>query len=191
MALGVASVALLVIRLDSGPEVTGSLTPGLEGEPDVYMESPVVSQYRDDGTLEYRLTATRASHFEQLALTRLAGPQLMLFRDGEAHPWQVSAREGTLRRPPDGAAEEVVALSTDVTLEQTQPDGEHVRLTTGYLDLYPRRQYARTDQNVMIESTYGRTTATGLQGDLKLGKLTLLSIQNGRVRTVLQPDQFK
>jgi LPS export ABC transporter protein LptC len=87
--------------------------------------------------------------------------------------------------------EEAVALEGEVVLEQTRADGEQVRLTTESLRLYPQRQYAQTDQDVMIESLFGRTMATGLEGDLQLGMLKLFSVNGRRVRTVLQPEHFK
>jgi lipopolysaccharide export system protein LptC len=59
------------------------------------------------------------------------------------------------------------------------------------MDLYPARQYAETDQDVMIDSHIGRTTATGLEGDLQLGMLRFFSSRSARVHTVLLPEQFK
>jgi lipopolysaccharide export system protein LptC len=102
----------------------------------------------------------------------------------------VSAGEGVLRRPP-GADEESVSLHQDVTLEQTRADGEQIRMVTPLLRLYPRRQYAETEQDVMIESLFGRTTSVGLEGDLQLGVLKFFSTDDRPVRTVLQPEQFK
>lgn len=190
LVLVVAGVALLVMERSAGPPVPTLPPAPLEGEPDIYMEAPVVSQYREDGSLEYRLVAQRASHFEGAAMTRLARPRLTLFRQART-PWTVSARDGTLRRPLPGMGEEAVALEGDVVLEQTRADGEQVRLTTESLRLYPQRQYAETDQDVMIESLFGRTMATGLEGDLQLGMLKLFSGNGRRVRTVLQPEHFK
>jgi lipopolysaccharide export system protein LptC len=154
------------------------------------MELPVVTQYRPDGTIEYRLEAQDASHYQRDALTRLSGPHLTLFRHQGA-PWIASAAEGVLRRPPAGADEESVSLHRDVTLEQTRPDGEQIRMVTQLLHLYPRRQYAETEQDVMIESLFGRTTSVGLEGDLQLGVLKFFSTDDRPVRTVLQPEQFK
>jgi lipopolysaccharide export system protein LptC len=197
LVLGVAGVAVLVMDRSAGPSVALLPTPALEGEPDIYMQAPEVSQYRSDGSLEYRLVARDASHFQRDAFTHLSSPALTLFQHNRA-PWKVSAQVGTLRRPPAGADEEVVSsdeevisLNDDVTLEQTHADGERLRLVTASLRLYPRRQYAETDQDVMIDSLFGQTTASGLEGDLQLGMLKLLSADGRPVQTVLQPEQFK
>ena len=190
LVLGVAAVALVVVDRSAGPPVATLPTPLLEGEPDVYMEGTLITQYREDGTIEYRLEAERAQHFQGEALTRLDAPRLTLFRDG-AEPWNVSARHGTLRRPPGDADAEIVSLEGDVVLEQTEADGAQLRLMTEVLQLYPRRQYAETDRDVMIESLFGRTSANGLAGDLQRGVLELLSTRTGPVQTILQPEHFK
>lgn len=190
LVLGVAGVALLVMdrRGPTTPPMSAALD--LSGEPDFNMDGAAVSQYRDDGTLEYRLLATSIRYYEAQARTELDRPRLSL-HDPERQPWHVSAERGELRRPPYGASEEQVSLRGDVTLEQTPEGHGPVRLRTPELRLFPRRQYAETDQDVMIEGDIGRTTATGLQGDLQLGILNIFSADGGRVSTVLQPEQFK
>ncbi len=189
LALGAAAVALLVIERSAGPPMPQVPAPALEGEPDIFMESPVVSQYRDDGTVEYRLLARTASHYQGQYLTLLDDPRLTLFR-GQASPWRVTARKGSLSRPPGTAAEETVTLDDHVVLQTTENGGQ-IRLTTPSLTLFPQREYAETDRDVMIDSLFGRTTATGLQGDLEKGTLKLSTAAGTRVRTVLQPEQFK
>lgn len=189
LVLGVAGAALLVLERRAGTPVEVTPVPS-PGEPDFFMEGAVVHQYRDDGTLEYRLQAAQIRHFEARAETHLSAPELAMHHPDQA-PWLAKARTGVLRRPPAGAPEETVSLRRDVTLEQTRADGEFVRLTTSALDVYPRRQYARTNQDVMIDSLVGRTTAYGLEGDLQLGTLSLHSSDQARVHTVLQPEQFK
>jgi lipopolysaccharide export system protein LptC len=189
LGLGAAGVALFIMDRRGAPSLSLD-TPLLEGAPEFYMEGAEVRQFRLDGTLEYRLASADVRHFQQQAMTRLAAPDLTLLHPARP-PWQASAETGVLRRPPQGAPEEVVELSGAVRLEQTRPDGDYVRLETSRLELFPRRQYAQTDRDVMIESLAGRTTAAGLEGDLQLGLLTFHSADGDRVRTVLQPQQFK
>lgn len=43
--------------------------PELAGEPDLYMESAVISQFQDDGTLQYRLAAQQVRSFDAVGHT--------------------------------------------------------------------------------------------------------------------------
>jgi lipopolysaccharide export system protein LptC len=190
LMLGVAAVALFVIDRRNPPPVPALPEDVGTREPDFRMEGADVSQYRTDGTLQYRLQAGQVQHFQQAAITRLTGPHLTLF-DPLHPPWRASARRGTLRRPPAGAPEEVVDLEEAVTLEQNGPDGNFLRLTTSAMRVYPRRQYAESEQDVMIDSLVGRTTAAGLEGELQIGILNLFSRGDEPVRTVLEPAHFK
>lgn len=190
LVLGAAGIALLVIDRPSGPPALPEVVPQTEQDADFFMEQVEVEQYRSDGSLEYVLHADGVQHFDQDGRTRLEEPRLALHQ-GDQPPWYASASRGVLRRPPVGALEETLTLRDQVELEQTLPDGDWVRLTTPSLRVYPRRQYAETDQDVMIDSLIGRTTATGLEGDLQLGILNFLSTGEAPVSTVLQPEQFK
>lgn len=189
LVLGAAGVALVVIDRRDAPDIAED-TRAVPGEPDFFMRGTTVHQYRNDGSLEYELRSNEVQHFERRAETRLREPELALFDPGQA-PWRMSARQGTLRRPPSGAPEETVELRDDVVLEQTRADGDFIRLSTSSLDVYPRRQYARTDRDVMIDSLVGRTAANGLEGNLQLGTFSFHSSDGARVHTVLQPEQFK
>jgi lipopolysaccharide export system protein LptC len=116
---------------------------------------------------------------------------MTLYAEGEA-PWQGEAAFGYLRRAATGTGdEELVFLRQDVRLEQHRADGSHLRLTAPSLYLYPDRQYAETEQDVMIETRVGTTRAEGMQADLKSGHLRLTSRQGSPVHTILLPDQFK
>ena len=57
--------------------------------------------------------------------------------------------------------------------------------------LYPDRQYAETDQDVMIDTAVGRTQAAGMKGELQRGLLNLYSKPEQRVHTIVLPNQFK
>lgn len=190
LVLGAAGIALLVIDRRSGPSALPDVGPRADQNADFFMEQVEVEQYRPDGSLEYVLHADTVQHFEADARTRLEQPHLALHRPEEA-PWHASASNGILRRPPAGASEETLTLRDQVVVEQSLPNGDWVRLTTPSLRIYPRRQYAETDQDVMIDSLIGRTTAAGLEGDLQLGILNFLSTGEAPVSTVLQPEQFK
>ena len=70
-------------------------------------------------------------------------------------------------------------------------DGRRYDLRTPNITIYPDREYAETDQNVMITTHAGRTKAVGLQGSLDKGLLKMFSSDEQRVHTIILPHQFK
>ena len=161
------------------------------GEPDLHIEGARVSQYRLDGTLKYRLESAQVRHFEAQQLTRLVAPQLYLYDEPDP-PWEIRSKHGTIRQAEhQGHMEEEVYLEQDVYLEQREPGGNEISLSTQSLTIYPDSRYAKTDQDVIIESNFGRTTAVGLNGDLQRGRLNLFSDATQRVHTIVLPGQFK
>ncbi|MFU8815552.1 MAG: LPS export ABC transporter periplasmic protein LptC [Pseudomonadales bacterium] len=187
LVLLVAGIALLVFERRVAPPPPPLEAP--DGEPDFFMEGAVISQFGPEGYLQYRLAAREIRHFEREGLTRMQHPQLALHQEDEP-PWQISARIGIIHQPEADGAEKV-ELQGDVVLEQILRRGERVSLSSQSMILYPDRQYAETDDDVMITTHIGQTMATGLKGDFRLGTISLLSLGDTPVHTVLEPEHFK
>lgn len=191
LIVAVAGIAQWVLDRDARhpEEPEAARRDGIE--PDLLMEGARIRQYEADGSLHYRLNAHRVTYFEAAGRTELTTPDLLLYGRGPA-PWRARAAHGTLFRP-DGVShlEETVLLEGGVILEQLLRDGELLRLSTTALTLYPDREYAESQHDVMIESHIGRTSAVGLEGDLQRGLLRLFSAPDRPVRTTLLPEQFK
>jgi lipopolysaccharide export system protein LptC len=166
-------------------------SPTLAGEPDLYMAKATITQYADDGTISYRLWSDETRHFESEDVTRLVSPTLTFNRAPQSS-WSASAKQGLVNYEdtPDGKPEEVVALSGDVRLQSTEPPNP-IDITCASLLIYPDRQFAETDQPVMITGNSGSTSAVGLSGDLNSGLFKLSSSTTQRVHTVVLPGQFK
>lgn len=190
LGLAAAIIALVVMNRSEPTALPVPPLPLAERDADMLIDGADITQFSDEGTLQYRLIAERIRHYDVDALTALTAPTMSL-HDDDGAPWVARARLGSVQRTPAPQAEEVIYLREDVVLEQVRADGNRVRLTTAAIDLYPGRQYAETDQNVMIESHIGRTTATGLEGDLQQGMLRFFSSGEAPVHTVLEPEHFK
>lgn len=184
--------AYVLFEPDTDSAEIATLPPELADEPDLYMEDATITQYQKDGSLKYQLISAEIRHFEADHLTRLKAPFLKLHNPGKP-PWNVSSAHGYIRKRalPSGATEEVVFLRENVLLEQRYEAGQHVKLTCSSMYLYPDRQYAETDQDVMIDTEVGRTQAIGMQGDLQRGLLNLFSKSDQRVHTIVLPEQFR
>lgn len=194
VVLIVAGFGALALLMRPGERPASSLPPGLAEEPDLYLEDGIVTQYRADGSLDYRLAAERISQFEQPRqpgdrLAVLVQPRLALYRE-DAPPWQVRAAEGTLRQAPlASGSEERVELRGDVRLVQSLADGkgDAREVRTEALTVYPARQQASTDQRVVLLAAVGRASAAGLEADLASGQMTLRSAAGQRVSIVVDP----
>jgi LPS export ABC transporter protein LptC len=191
LALALAGIGLLVLELPEELQPVRVVPLDLQDAPDLVMTGAEVHQYGESGGLHYLLNAEEIRYFERDELTRLTAPNLILYTT-DKEPWQVSAAFGYLRRASTSSGEEeVVFLRKDVKLQQLGKDGNYVSLSAPSLYLYPGREYAETEHDVIIDSRIGRTLAVGLQGDLRGGLLRLFSQGQKPVHTILLPDQFK
>ena len=197
------------------------LPPELEGEPDVFMQQATITQFTSNGDPKYELYSEQLSHFEKEHLTRMTQPRMTLFAKKEPSasrepsaenvdpPWIIQSRHGYIRqRPTENAVtrdvsfnmaggspvknnQEIVFLREDVKLSREASQGTGMVLRTQTLYVYPHRQFAESDQPVMIDSSMGRTRAAGFTGDLKTGILKLISSKEQRVHTIVLPHQIK
>ena len=169
----------------------GAPPPELAGEPDIYMESAVINQFQDDGTLQYRLAAQQVRTFDADRHTLLVGPDFSLYSP-TAPPWRVSARRGELKGLRDGAEarEGVLLLSGEVVLHQTDPERGFTTVRTAELWVHPEPRYAETERDVMIETEAGRTFAQGLKADLERRILNLQAGADGPVHTIVLPERI-
>jgi len=164
--------------------------PVSAGEPDLLMEQATITQYGEDGSVSYRLLSSEVRHYEAEQITHLTTPTLTLNRAPQP-PWFARSDEGIVQdtNTPGDNTTEVILLREDVHLEQREPN--KIEVTSPTLYVYPDRQFAETDQPVMIDTTAGRSYAVGLSGDLNTGLFKLSSIESQRVHTIVLPGQFK
>ncbi len=191
--IGVSAAAVVVYQLvgkDTEPPSDTEII--IRNEPDIYAEDVLFNQLRADGQLHYRLQADVIRQFDREQLTRLTEPDLHLINP-EQPPWDIGARHGYIRKRqgPDGSPEEVVYLRESVELVQQHPQNGIITLRSESFYIYPNRQFAETDQNVMIDTEVGRTEAAGMKADLQSGLLNLSSNSGQRVHTIVLPEQFK
>jgi LPS export ABC transporter protein LptC len=189
-AATVLVVGILHLSSTSEDPVGSTLPDALADAPDLHMVAAQITQYREDGSLNYRLTAAQIRHFESDAITRLQAADLLINHENQP-PWLIQADQGDIHKERNNdKLEEVVFLSDNVQMAQEYPDGRFVRVATPSIYYYPERRYAETSQNVIIDTDVGRTMAVGLQGELQKGLLNLFSSDEERVHTIVLRRQF-
>ncbi|MEM9621343.1 MAG: LPS export ABC transporter periplasmic protein LptC [Pseudomonadota bacterium] len=196
LALSGAVLAILVIwafsSFDDSPATSVDATPITTNEPDIQATDVEFTQLNPDGTLHYKLRASQIRQFDVEQLTRMQAPKLHMTSADQA-PWDIDSSTGFIRKvaDPEGVPEDVVYLRDGVNMVQTHPTSGLITLRSEVFYIFPNRQFAETDQSVMIDTEVGRTKAAGMKADLQSGKLTLVSDAKQRVHTIVLPEQFK
>ena len=167
----------------------GALPPELADEPDLYMEGATITQFKENGTIQYRLNAGEIRHFEKERFTRLLAPDLELHTDS-GPPWQVTSALGEIHGSAGDPGGERVLLRDRVVAHQQSTDTDYMTIRCATLDLYPQRKYAETRGDVMIDTNVGRTTARGMQANLTNGRMMLAAGSDAAVHTIVEREQF-
>ena len=190
VVVAVAGFAGISMILSPSGEDPPALPPELADEPDAFVEEGTITQYRDDGALNYRLRAELISHFDDAGRSTLQAPVLKLHDTNQA-PWHVASGTGEIQTVsgPTGMDEERVVLRGDVSLRQDRADGAFIRIHTETLTMFPGRRQANSEQTAMIETDTVSARVAGFEVDLASGRLALFSSTDQRVSIVVQPDQ--
>ena len=161
-------------------------------QPDLYGEDIQFNQLNPDGSLHYRLHARNIRQFAKRQLTEMQFPTLHLVSPTRP-PWDIDSQKGTIQTQTGatGVSEDVVHLRENVRMIQNHPENGTLTVRSDAFLLYPNRQYAQTDQDVIIETKVGRTTAASMVADLETGILKLSSSSAQRVHTIVLPGHFK
>lgn len=209
LAIGLALMLFVSLTPDQRRPATISLLPEATdqepsaelGEPDLLLEGAVITQFRRDGSLQYRLHAERIAHYPGVEQTMLTEPRLLLDQ-GSTAPWELSAsrgrivgRSGLLLRSRTGAGaaterSEQVQLEDNVLIHRQRGEERFINLSTSALTLFPEHEYAETDRPVIIDTEAGRTTAANLKADLARGRLLLAAAGDVRVHTTITPEHL-
>ncbi len=168
----------------------GKLPPELADEPDLYIEEARVTQFQDDGTVQYRLAARQIRYFQDRRFTQLLSPDLEL-HDGSEPPWRLKSERGEIHGSADAPGGERVLLRQSVVVQHDEPGQGPMTIRCEALDIYPERRYAETEGDVMIVTDIGRTAARGLHADLTRGWMRLSSDTDAAVHTIVPREQFR
>lgn len=154
--------------------------PGEPGkQPDYVIHNFHAVDLDEQGRLRYELSAEKLVHFAQPARARLVNPDMVFHRREDADlpddPWELTAESGMVR----GEGDELV-LDGNVRVARTLPDaGQNMTLETAQLVVYGKREVATTSHPVVMRSALGELSGTGMELDMRNGRLELLANVRG------------
>mgnify|MGYP000042640134 CR=1 FL=1 len=147
--------------------------------PDSVVYNLEQQNFNDQGQLAYGIQAKHAKQFEAKAIAQLNSLSITLFNAG-IPDWHVSAQTGLTVN--NG---ELIELSGDVIIKQNETTHESpTTLHTVSLLLSPKKEYAETQEPVIIQQGTSVTHALGMNVDTRAGKITLLSNVKSRYETI-------
>lgn len=161
-ALALSALALLAAcaRDNSGPDP--QLAANLAAPYDYYIANMQSSRFDSTGALQYKLSATRATHFPTDNHAELTDPVLLWIR-ADAAPWTITARQGDLHQR-DNADE--LTLYDDVKADTTLSQSGILQVQTSSIDLLPALKLARTTAAVQVTTPTLHLQGSGLDLDL-------------------------
>ncbi len=143
-------------------------------DPDYYLVEMIRRTMNREGGLQNVLTAEQVFHYPDDDTTELAHPHMEIYNGGE-NPWQVVAEHGLVK-----AGSEVIFLQGRVEIWRVDKQGQRdFEILTSELRVFPRVQYAETDNAATIKGTSTVTKTHGFRANFEHNRLELLE----RVRT--------
>lgn len=160
-------IALFVGWPSDGPEEFILAQPSAQRHvPDYLLEDFTLTMTGDDGLPRYRLSATKMTHYPDSDTAELENPRMefLLINKGL---WVIKADKALAEK--NG---EIVHMQGQVSIYRDGGD-KVLALKTEVLDVYVTDEYAVTDQQVIIQQSYGSTRALGMRIDFRQRHLYL------------------
>lgn len=146
--------------------------------PDYYIIDMVRHTMDKKGDLQSVLMADEVYHYADDDSTELARPRMEIYNE-TAKPWQVVAERGTIKTNAD-----LIMLHGRVEIWRLDDEGEReFEMLTSELRVFPRVQYAETDNAATIRSLGSVTKTKGFRANFEHNRLELRE----RVRSRIEP----
>ncbi len=144
-------------------------------DPDFIMDDFSSTQMREDGEVQYSLSAKQMSHYPDDGSTQLTSP-ILIYSEKSRAPLRIVANRALLSR--DG---ESVYFRGNVFLSRP-PQGRQGKLTmaTEFLHVTPKENIGKTDRFVSIKQPGTVVTAVGMEFNGASRIIKLLSKVNSR-----------
>jgi len=165
----IAALILIPILLYWGysgtPQEASNDITQLTGRIDYYVDNAHTREWDEAGMLKRTITATKIEHDPQAEVNYLTYPKSISFRSDRSQV-QITSEKGVAL--DDNSRTD---LAGNVIVHDNPTSASSVKLVTERLSIYPKDDFAETDQPVTISSASGNLKGTGM--DLHLEKQVL------------------
>lgn len=154
--------------------VQQAVTPETRWVPDYYMTNATISQYDQQGVLSSNISAERFTHIQEFGTTDMLQPRFNIFLAGGNSAWFGKANEGLII---DSGAQ--INLTGDALVTNGPDINRPLSLNSQSLRLFPKQNYAESDEQVVLLAKYSHLTGTGMRLTLDNQRLLLLNQVKG------------
>lgn len=178
LVLSTATSSWLALKSTSAEEATAAQANVVES----YMTQAVVVQMNGvTGSPQYLLQSPLLEHYTAGDITKITRPHLTILQPDSA-PWYLSADQGQA----SNGLESVKLQNNVVLFEPQSAQNPTMTITTSAATIYPKRQYAESDQLIIATQPDKKLQAVGMQTYFKTGIINLLSQVQGDYRGDIQ-----
>lgn len=184
LVAGLVALALALWDTDPSSLIPKAFDTQTEHFPYAKLQDARTQHFDQSGQLSYEFFSREMLHYRKNAnltqeddFTTMTQPELTLYTEGQ--PWRVLAKNGRITE--FGAK---LTLSGEVTIWQTQDNGDTTKLITERLVLYPQSKRIDTEQAVEIRSPLGTMTAIGMEVNLETRNIKLLEQVRGHYEPI-------
>lgn len=137
--------------------------------PDYYLTNATLSQYNENGELFSNISALRFTHIQEFNSTDMVKPRFNIYLRDADTAWFGKADEGLIL---DSGAQ--INLTGNALVTNGPDLSSPLTLTTQSLRLFPKQNYAVSDDKVTLTGKYSHLTGTGMQLTLDTQRLLFL-----------------
>ena len=137
--------------------------------PDYYLTHATISQYDEQGVLSSDISAKRFTHIREFGTTDMLQPRFNIYLADTNAAWFGKADEGLIL---DSGAQ--INLMGNALVTNGPDVNRPFSLNSQSLRLFPKQNYAESDEQVNLVAKYSHLTGTGMQLTLDNQRLLFL-----------------
>lgn len=144
-----------------------------EKNPQEYMDHFFVTVFTAEGLLKNKLSANHWAYQPETEGSTLTAPHLVIYKpDGSL--WTIDAERGFIQQPNIGNLDQINLQNNVIINRPATGAFVHMTLETDELRYQPKKEYAETDQYVVMTKPGLKISGVGMRAFLNQGSVELL-----------------